>query len=347
MRPYITVIIDSFREALASWVLWILLAVMTVGLLGLSPVGLTEQRALKFRRNSVLNWPGLVQQMKEQSQADSPSPGKRIWQLSSARFKTAIDAATKNEDSPDVDRRAMSVIVDEFNQLLPKRDFYDKASWQQTTLSQEAVDLVERGVDKLSDEDLVLLNRLLLRAAYRDQIMNVAEAEVYVSYFIWSFDDPLPFSRETLRPMIEGLLTAVMNYIVGFIAIFVAILVTASMIPRTFEAGSGRSAAQQADLALDAVPVEVRRRLCLHLVERDVCDCRHLVDRRFSTGHLESPPAAMHSRVAVSVYDLLFGVGVGGRAVEERDCGGGDYDTFPPGTVRRRYDERHYRSAAA
>ena len=54
MRPYLTVLKDSFHEAFASRVLWILLAVSTLVLLALAPLGLQDQRATLLRRSSVI-----------------------------------------------------------------------------------------------------------------------------------------------------------------------------------------------------------------------------------------------------------------------------------------------------
>ena len=236
MRPYITVIVDSFREALASWVLWILLAALTITLLLLAPLGLHEQRALELRGSSIRDMEGLAKQIKAESQAASPTPGKQIWSLSDSEFKQAVEQFQEDE-SPRAWRRLFPQMVDGLNKLIAQRDFYDEASWRNVALPQQAKDLLEQGIDKLSQDDVRWLNRILLRAAYRDQIARLREVEVNFSYLFFSFD-PLPMSREMLAPEIENLLIIVMNYIVGLFAVLLAIVVTAAMIPRTFEAGS-------------------------------------------------------------------------------------------------------------
>ena len=58
MRAYLAVLKDSFREALASRVLWILLALTTLVLAAVAPIGLSERPATLLRQNVTLD-PGL------------------------------------------------------------------------------------------------------------------------------------------------------------------------------------------------------------------------------------------------------------------------------------------------
>ena len=57
MRPYLAVLKDSFREALASRVLWIVIILTTLALVVVAPLGIKEETAARLRRNSVRNWP--------------------------------------------------------------------------------------------------------------------------------------------------------------------------------------------------------------------------------------------------------------------------------------------------
>src|SRR5262245_38423738 len=81
MRPYLAVIKDSFREALASRVLWILLILTTVLLLAVAPFGVKDYRPTRLQSNSVFDWPGLIAKWKAQAAASETSPGKHIWSL--------------------------------------------------------------------------------------------------------------------------------------------------------------------------------------------------------------------------------------------------------------------------
>jgi hypothetical protein len=78
MRPYLAVLKDSFREALASRVLWIVMLLTTVVLLLAAPLGLTEEKSSRLARSSVRNWPALVAKIDQELRADGASPGSQI-----------------------------------------------------------------------------------------------------------------------------------------------------------------------------------------------------------------------------------------------------------------------------
>ena len=106
MRPYLTVLKDSFHEAFASRVLWILLAVSTLVLLALAPLGLQDQRATLLRRTSVSAWPALIERFYEASQDKQQGPVKRIWDRAGDDFQTTItdSMASTEEDLPAITR---------------------------------------------------------------------------------------------------------------------------------------------------------------------------------------------------------------------------------------------------
>ena len=55
MRPYLAIIKDSFLEALASRVLWILLILITLGLACLAPLGFRSEQMTEFRHGDFLD----------------------------------------------------------------------------------------------------------------------------------------------------------------------------------------------------------------------------------------------------------------------------------------------------
>ena len=55
MRPYLAIIKDSFREALASRVLWVLLLLITFFLLALAPFGFRAEQTTEFRLEDFQN----------------------------------------------------------------------------------------------------------------------------------------------------------------------------------------------------------------------------------------------------------------------------------------------------
>ena len=60
MRKYFAVVKDSFREALASRVLWILLLLVTLLLAAVAPLGYREVLTFRLRDSDVQTWPDFM-----------------------------------------------------------------------------------------------------------------------------------------------------------------------------------------------------------------------------------------------------------------------------------------------
>lgn len=72
MRPYLGILRDSFREAVASRVLWILFVVATLFLAAIAPFGIRDVKPTRLVRNSVVKWNELA--LKLADQAPKPPP---------------------------------------------------------------------------------------------------------------------------------------------------------------------------------------------------------------------------------------------------------------------------------
>ncbi|MBN2217652.1 MAG: ABC transporter permease subunit [Pirellulales bacterium] len=249
IRPYLTVVKDSFNEAFASRVLWILLIVLTLILLGLAPMGLREESTTRLRLDSIGDWPALITRIERESQSATPSPGKRIWQLSDDSFKETIRGALESEKNEpdggvqtlgeaDLSRDAASRLLDDLNKMLERRDFYDAAAWSAIKLDAETAELLGKGVDRIAQGDLVLLNRQLFKAAFPAEVARLPDKELHLSYFTWPIGSPIPASRDMAEPVINQVVAGIMGFFVGTVAVFVAILVTAPIIPHMFDAGA-------------------------------------------------------------------------------------------------------------
>ena len=238
MRPYLAVIKDSFREALASRVLWILLVLITLLLLGLAPLGLKEQRATFIRVGAVFDWPALIGKLKARAAGSENSPGKRIWGLLKEDLKSRLDALPTNPTYEQVTPELTTSVVEELNRLLGDRDLYDDATWSGVTLDKEAKELLDFGVSKLAEDDVSRLNRLLLEASFPEEIAHSSRREIHLAYFRWVTDDPIPFPQSQVKSLVKGVLAGFMNFFLGTLAVLGAILVTAPIIPHTYEAGA-------------------------------------------------------------------------------------------------------------
>ncbi len=237
MRPYLGILKDSFREALASRVLWILLVLATLFLCLIAPFGLSEQKAKQFARNSVTRWGDLAAKLVEQGTAETPSPAKQLWKRLPDDVQGALKEAVA-EPGGEFPFRVAARVLDEFNQAITDRGLYSAADWEGVTLSDEAQKLRAQGVDKLSTDDLARFNRLLIEGVFPEEIPRNNSTDTNVTYLWWTLGGGLPLTRAQLTPILRLFVTGIVNVVVGALGGFAAILVTASMITQTFEAGS-------------------------------------------------------------------------------------------------------------
>ena len=129
MRAYLAVLKDSFREALASRVLWILLALTTLVLAAVAPIGVSERPATQLRQSSILDMSALVSKIEAQGRVDEPSPGKQVWSRLSDDLKTRL--TNRDGEAGSVPVILASNVLDALNRLLSDRNFYEQAAWRE------------------------------------------------------------------------------------------------------------------------------------------------------------------------------------------------------------------------
>ena len=237
MRPYLAILKDSFREAIASRVLLVLLIVTTLVLLAIVPISLTDKHRSQFQMGDFPNPPALAAAISRQARAEGSSPGKQIVKF--AKFPgrpTGDDDETSPGDQ--VLSQGMSrpwLLVAYLQSVLDEPEFYEPAAWKGLELSDETASLTKTSADDLSEEDIRRRNRLLLEAAYPQLISSDAAREVYLGYATYQTSFPLPISKDDALAWTLNFFT---DYVLGVFGIMIAILVTASSIPRTYEAGA-------------------------------------------------------------------------------------------------------------
>ncbi len=235
MRPYLAVIRDSFHEALVSRVLWILLLATTLLLLALVPLGFIEQAGSRLTDEDVLNQQRLAETIVAQGKSAEPSPGRRIWELLDESARQSLEQ--KPERSFEGRMRFVN-FARSLQDLLLRRDFYRESDWANVKLPPATRVLLAKGLADLPDDQLARFNRLALEAAYPDEIAPAQPKQVQLAYFRWELGLPLPVEPEQLFPAINQVLVFSLSTLLGVAGVFVAVLVTASMIPQAFEAGS-------------------------------------------------------------------------------------------------------------
>ena len=267
MRQYLAIIKDSFRAAMASKVLYVLLALITLLLVALAP----------FRYVETLDWKLVYQQhikdpaaLVEQILDKKDDPGRpevgRIWERLPASLKRNLEATRKanaadetdasDDDSNDSGASGMpksmqeqqknrgtffthQKLIDELNELIKDPEFYREQDWKRMRLSGEAKALKEALDAGLSSRQSRRLNRLLIGRAFRSSISRGEATSMSAWYGPWAFEMlDVPTSQAQFGSQVISVIPGILDKFVLSIGLAVALLVTASIIPETFEPGS-------------------------------------------------------------------------------------------------------------
>jgi ABC-type transport system involved in multi-copper enzyme maturation permease subunit len=237
MKAYLTIIRDCFHEAFASRVLWIVLGLITLLLVVLAPLSIEERLATQVRGIEVFDGEGFLSQLSREGRGDSNTPGAVIWKfLNEADQKKVDDALALEENNGRAIRNAMWLVLEAVNEIEDPEAIYSNEVFGNAQLSEEAQELMDRRDADLSEEEGRRLNRFLVGAAFPRAIYLANSAETHVGYFIWGEDfDALPISKDEI---LETGLTGVTTFLLGTLGVMLAILITASMIPQTFDKGA-------------------------------------------------------------------------------------------------------------
>ncbi len=245
MTAYLAILKDSFREAMASRVLLIALAGIVVVLLLLSPFGLSTDTATELRRGElVLPERLLAKLIPGDEESAGKTPPAHIWSLLNEDQQERVRKSLNPIDENVEQRRGRGgplgsslkrQTVDQFNELLENEDFYDAESWKGVALSEEATELLGR--QDLTEGELKRRNLLLLAAAFPREIEITDSTAISLNYGTATVVGPIPFTREQFEPVFDRIVLEVVGVFLGFFGVMGTLLVTAGIIPRTFEPG--------------------------------------------------------------------------------------------------------------
>lgn len=238
MTPYIAVLKDSLREAMASRVLWVALIGIAIVLVALAPFALRTDTATELRRRELVDAEQIVRSMVEA--ADAPeTPAGHLWSLLDDEGQREFRDLLKTDDA---DRRRgprrgpQRRIVRVFNELLKRDDFFSAEVFQELLDRDEQLVAQGFGPD-LSEDERAAGNLRLLAAAFPRAIRLKDSTEVTLTYAGREVAGPLPLAPSELEPITEQVLVFVVSGFLGFLGVFSSLLVTAAIIPRTFEPG--------------------------------------------------------------------------------------------------------------
>ena len=252
MRPYLAIIIDSFRAAIASRVLYIMLALITLLFLLVGPLHLTE--SLDWRLNQVQHFEdsdAIVSRLIERGETGKSKPTARVWSLLSKDTQKSVRELYENKETvkedrprgPGGQRRAqaqkLTQLVDELNEMIQSPSFYRPEDWGRFSVVPEAETLLADGYENLSEERMRRVNRLLIGKALPGLASPSAAT---ISIFYWYFNNSgawtFSTSQQQVAAVASGATSFLFDKLLLSVGLLVGIVVTANVMPQMFDPGT-------------------------------------------------------------------------------------------------------------
>lgn len=242
MRPYLAILVDSFREAVHSRVLWVVLICITLVFALIFPLGLGEQSTTGLHRHEILSWPQLAQRLATagEEKDPKPSPARHIWdKLDEETRGRVTDLLPGNESKGMEMERAIGRVLRELEKQINDPQWYDAAAFKGVKLRREGRDLQRRAEkdEELTEIERKRLNRLVLEGAFPETIA-FSPAKSATIYYAFVGEQAMPLTHEQVADQLPPFVVLFVDYTFGIFGVLVAILMTASIIPQMFEPGS-------------------------------------------------------------------------------------------------------------
>ena len=267
MRPYLAILKDSVREAVRSRTLPFLLLFFTLVLAAVAPLGLKDETAWRLDVGDVRDAPLLAARLRRDAAKEGEQPGDRVLErLPGAVRKAVLEPDEDGGEPEDFAERLRDALNAD---VLPSPDLYDETAFAGVNLAPgfggfgrfggggddddeadrgEAERLIAAGPASLPPEKVGRLNRLLVQAAFPGTLTPPAEERVSLTYAGYDITggmieeiaggSGMKLNRSGVRLIGKALLSAVTSYLAGPIGVLIGVLVTASLIPQTFEGGA-------------------------------------------------------------------------------------------------------------
>jgi ABC-2 family transporter protein len=236
VSPYIAVIKDSFRSALASRVLWVAIAAIWFVLLALSLSGYRENLTAEFAGFDFHNPKSLKAMLAE----GLVVPEKKETPLGrlAAAMPEELQRDLKRVGEGEELNIAFSDLTEGLNSLLDKRDWYDEGAWSKVPQSAESRQLAQLG-DQASEAQSRRLARLRIEAATPGVFGPRPAISIRPTYAGFDFPVDLPMDKRQFNSLInQFIFPFIISWLLGFVLIFLGIVVTSPIIPGMLQPGS-------------------------------------------------------------------------------------------------------------
>jgi len=125
----------------------------------LTPNDVTKKRYL-LKVKSIKNWVTFLVSLK---QTEGDPCKKRVNDFLNDGSKKIINSYQTDED---IDDSSKKTIIDGFNKILMRKDFYDKSTFSKLILNSKGKKLLNKKIENLTDDEILMLNRLTLEAIF-------------------------------------------------------------------------------------------------------------------------------------------------------------------------------------
>lgn len=240
MTAYFAILKDSFREAIASRVLLISLLGLTVVLLLLAPFRLQYNQSTSLRRSEVTEPTRLLRDLTSDDE-NKPAAVKHLWNILGDDEKSGLTELLPDDDGKSNSqngRRGNSQkrrLVERLNGILKQDAFYDEVAWKDVRKSEELQQLLDNA--ELTEQQTQRRNLLLFASAFRRSISITDSSAIYVMYGTAEVFGPIPLTPTEFEPVFREFTVGIVAVFLGFFGVFGTLLITAGIIPRTFEPG--------------------------------------------------------------------------------------------------------------
>lgn len=208
-------------------------------LLALAPMSLNSVISTQLRPYELTDTQAFLQQLRDASAGDN-GPAKHIWSLLTEDQKALVRQWLRDDPSQARQvRRIQSGVVNAVNSLIGLEEFYqpvawDSPEWQKAEIAPE-LRSVSPGESDPTTRASANLKRLA--AAFPNSISIQDNTALVLSYGSLRVFGPLRLPPDQVEKLINEIIIAVLGIFLGFFGVFASLLVTASVIPRTFEPG--------------------------------------------------------------------------------------------------------------
>lgn len=243
MRPYFAIIKDSFRAAWSSRVLYVLLGLITLLLLAVAPLHYRQSLDWKLISGDYIRESGSISArlFDKKDAVDEPLYGK-IWEsfprgLRADIAETFEQAGTKRNNPNKRNMEMFNELIGELNNVIKEPDFFAQANLSQLGIDQE-IQSARQNDDGIEGQRRV--NRLIIAKLFSPLIEASDTSSMTAYYGPWrlGFLDSLGATKGQFTSGIAAYIPGILDKFVLSIGLAIAIVVTASIIPETFEPGS-------------------------------------------------------------------------------------------------------------